>query len=131
MIAPDDPAAATADQPREAELSTVALLSELADAAGLLLRQQLALLKCELGQQLASIGLGAVALAAGAVIVFSGWCGLLAAATLALCFDRRAMARRADRRARQSGTRSGPSLFRQAAARLRVVYPPPHGPVAA
>jgi hypothetical protein len=85
MTAPDDRATATAGEPREAQPSTAALLSELADAVGRLLRQQLALLKFELGQQLASIGHGAVALAAGAVIVFSGWCGLLAAATLALC----------------------------------------------
>jgi hypothetical protein len=85
MTAPDDPAAGTAGQSPEAELSTAALLSELADATRLLVRQQLALLKFELGQKLARAGHGAVALAAGAVIVFSGWCVLLAAATLALC----------------------------------------------
>jgi hypothetical protein len=44
-----------------------------------------ALLKFELGQKLAEAAHGAVALAAGAVIMFSGWCALLAAATLALC----------------------------------------------
>jgi hypothetical protein len=85
MSAPDDPAAATAGPPAEADQSTTELLSELADAAGLLLRRQMALLKFEIGQQLAHARHGAVALAAGAVMVFSGWGGLLAAATLALC----------------------------------------------
>jgi hypothetical protein len=85
MMAPDDPTAGTAGEASEAELSTAELFSELADAIGLLLRQQMVLLKFEFGQQLARAAHGAVALAAGAVIVFSGWCGLLAAATLALC----------------------------------------------
>jgi hypothetical protein len=85
MTAPDDPAPGTAGQAPEAELSTAELLSELADATSLLVRQQVALLKIELGQKLARVGHGAVALAAGAVLVFSGWCALLAAATLALC----------------------------------------------
>jgi putative superfamily III holin-X len=86
MTAPDDPAVGTTGQAApEAELSTAELLSELAEATSLLVRQQVALLKFELGQKLARAGQGAVALAAGAVIVFSGWCALLAAATLALC----------------------------------------------
>jgi len=85
MTAPDDPATGAARRPPEAELSTAELLSELADATGQLVRQQMALLKFELSQKLAGVAHGAVALAAGAVIVFSGWCALLAAATLALC----------------------------------------------
>ena len=78
MTAPDDPAPGTAGQAPEAELSTAELLSELADAAALLVRQQMALLKCEFRQQLARAGHGAVALAVGAVVGFSGWCALLA-----------------------------------------------------
>jgi hypothetical protein len=84
MTAPDDPAAETDGQSPAAELSTAQLLSELADATSLLVRQQLALLKFELGQRLARAGHGAIALAAGAVMVVTGWCALLAAATLAL-----------------------------------------------
>jgi Putative Actinobacterial Holin-X, holin superfamily III len=85
VTAPDDPATGTAGQESEDELSTAQLLTELADAASLLVRQQLALLRIELGQKLARAGHGAIALALGAVVLFSGWCALLAAATLALC----------------------------------------------
>jgi hypothetical protein len=84
MTAPDDPAAGSAEHRLEIEPSTTELLSELA-VARLRVRQQLALLKVELGERLARAGHGAAALMAGAVIGFSGWCTLLAAATLGLC----------------------------------------------
>jgi Putative Actinobacterial Holin-X, holin superfamily III len=86
MTAPDDPAVApeTAGQRPAAEPSAAQLLSDLADETSVLVRQELALFKTELGQKLARAGHGVIALAAGAVIAFSGWCALLAAAILGL-----------------------------------------------
>jgi putative superfamily III holin-X len=86
MMAADDAAAApeTAGQPPAAERSAAELLSDLADETSFLLRHELALFKTELGQRLTRAGHGAIALAIAAVIVFSGWCALLAAAMLGL-----------------------------------------------
>jgi hypothetical protein len=87
VTAPSEPAAAgetAGDQPA-AERSAAQLLSDLADETSALVRQELALFKSELGQKLARAGHGVIALAAGAVVAFTGWCALLAAATLGLC----------------------------------------------
>jgi hypothetical protein len=61
-----------------------ALLSDLAGETSTLVRQEIALLKAELSGKLTRMGVGAAALAAGAVIAFSGWLALLAAAILGL-----------------------------------------------
>jgi hypothetical protein len=60
------------------------LLADLADQIGSLFRQELALLKAELLEKLGLIGQGVGAVAAGALIMFSGWLALLAAAVLGL-----------------------------------------------
>jgi Putative Actinobacterial Holin-X, holin superfamily III len=87
VTAPDDPS--TASQPAAehpaAERSATQLLSDLADETSALLRQELALFKTELGQKLGRAAHGVVALAVGALLVFTGWCAVQAAATLGLC----------------------------------------------
>ena len=50
----------------------------------LLIRQEMALLKAELSEKFSRVGQGATALGAGALIAFSGWLVLLAAAVLGL-----------------------------------------------
>jgi Putative Actinobacterial Holin-X, holin superfamily III len=85
MTAPEDAARRTGEHSPAAERSAAQLLSDLADETSALVRQELALFKTELSQKLARAGHGVLALAVGAVIAFSGWCALLAAATLALC----------------------------------------------
>jgi hypothetical protein len=64
--------------------SIATLLSDLAGETILLLRQELALLKAELHEKFNRIGQGAGALGAGALVAFSGWLVLLAAAVLGL-----------------------------------------------
>jgi hypothetical protein len=66
------------------ERSIAALLSDLASETILLLRQELALFKAELREKFSRAGQGATALGAGALIAFSGWLVLLAAAVLGL-----------------------------------------------
>ena len=66
------------------ERSIATLLSDLASETILLLRQELALLKAELHEKFNRIGQGAGALGAGALVAFSGWLVLLAAAVLGL-----------------------------------------------
>jgi hypothetical protein len=61
-----------------------ALLSDLAGETSTLVRQEIALFKAELSEKLGRTGVGAGALAAGAVIAFSGWLALVAAAILGL-----------------------------------------------
>src|SRR6202040_411010 len=81
-INPDDPDLC---EPRaKADRSITALLSDLASETILLIRQERALLKAELPEKFSRIGQGATALGAGALIAFSGWLGLLAAAVLGL-----------------------------------------------
>jgi hypothetical protein len=73
------------DEPRvRSGRPVAALLSDLAGETSMLVRQEIALLKAELNEKLARIGLGAGALAAGGVIAFSGWLALLAGAILGL-----------------------------------------------
>jgi len=64
--------------------SMAGLLADLADQVSLLFRQEVALLKAELLEKLGLIGQGVGAVAIGALIVFSGWLALLAAAVLGL-----------------------------------------------
>jgi len=66
------------------ERSIASLLSDLAGETLLLLRQELALLMAELHEKFSRIGQGAGALGAGALVAFSGWLVLLAAAVLGL-----------------------------------------------
>jgi len=68
----------------KAERSIASLLSDLASETILLFRQELALLKAELHEKFSRMGQGAVALSAGAMLAFSGWLVLLAAAVLGL-----------------------------------------------
>jgi Putative Actinobacterial Holin-X, holin superfamily III len=70
-------------QPK-ADRSIATLLSDLAGETILLVRQELALLKAELHEKFSRVGQGAGALGAGALIAFSGWLVLLAAAVLGL-----------------------------------------------
>jgi hypothetical protein len=79
---PDDPDVV---EPRpKAERSITTLLSDLASETILLIRQELALLKAELHEKFSRVGQGATALGAGALIAYSGWLVLLAAAVLGL-----------------------------------------------
>jgi len=81
-INPDDP---DLFEPRaKADRSITGLLSDLASETILLIRQERALLKAELSEKFSRIGQGATALGAGALIAFSGWLVLLAAAVLGL-----------------------------------------------
>jgi len=73
----------SAPRPRS-ERSVAALLSDLASEIGMLVRQEIALLKAELSEKLGSFGLGAGMVAAGGLVAFSGWLVLLACAVLAL-----------------------------------------------
>jgi protein-S-isoprenylcysteine O-methyltransferase Ste14 len=84
---PDDRTTASeaAAEPPAAERTAAQLLSDLVDETSALLRQELALFRSELGQKLARAAHGVVALAVGAVFVFTGWCAVLAAAILGLC----------------------------------------------
>src|SRR5215216_1589370 len=70
-------------QPK-ADRSIATLLSDIAGETILLVRQELALLKAELHEKFSRVGQGAGALGAGALIAFSGWLVLLAAAVLGL-----------------------------------------------
>jgi hypothetical protein len=79
---PDDP---DVIEPRpKAERSITTLLSDLASETILLIRQEMALLKAELHEKFSRVGQGATALGAGALIAYSGWLVLLAAAVLGL-----------------------------------------------
>jgi hypothetical protein len=60
------------------------LLSELADETGILVRQEIALFKAEIQENLGRLGIGAGALVAGGLIAFTGWLALTAAAILGL-----------------------------------------------
>jgi len=68
----------------KAERSISRLLSDLAGETAELFRQELTLFKAELQEKLSRAGIGAAALAAGALIAFSGWFFLLLAAVFAL-----------------------------------------------
>ena len=73
----------SARRPRP-ERPIAALLSDLANETGTLVRQEIALFKAEIGEKLGRLGTGAGALAAGGLIAFSGWLALIAAAILGL-----------------------------------------------
>ena len=81
-VDPDEPEVI---EPRvKAERSLATLLSDLASETVELFRQELALFKAELSEKLSRAGVGAAALAAAALIAFSGWLFLLLAAVYAL-----------------------------------------------
>jgi hypothetical protein len=80
-----DPDGPEVIEPRpKAERSIASLLSDLASETILLFRQEIALLKAELREKIAKFGQGTAALAAGALVAFSGWLVLLSAAVLGL-----------------------------------------------
>ena len=80
-----DPDGPEVIEPRpQADRSIATLLSDLASETILLLRQELALFKAELHEKFSRFGQGATALGAAALIAFSGWLVLLAAAVLGL-----------------------------------------------
>lgn len=79
---PDDPEV-IGPRPK-ADRSIAALLSDLAGETIALLRQELAVLTAELREKIGHATRGATALGAGALIAFSGWLVLLAAAVLGL-----------------------------------------------
>ena len=68
----------------KSDRSMAGLLADLADQISSLFRHEVALLKAELVEKLGLIGQGVGAVAVGALIVFSGWLALLAAAVLGL-----------------------------------------------
>lgn len=73
-----------AESPPKTERSFSALLSDLAAETGTLLRQEISLFKAELSENLGRAGRGVGFLVAGALLAFSGWLALLAAAILGL-----------------------------------------------
>jgi Putative Actinobacterial Holin-X, holin superfamily III len=64
--------------------SVARLLSDVANELVILIRQEAALFKAEIQENLGRLGIGAGALAAGGLIAFSGWLALIAAAILGL-----------------------------------------------
>jgi putative superfamily III holin-X len=73
----------SARRPR-ADRPLAALLSDLANETGTLVRQEIALFKAETSEKLGRLGVGAGAVAAGGLVAFSGWLALIAAAILGL-----------------------------------------------
>jgi hypothetical protein len=68
----------------KSDRSIAGLLGDLADQISSLFRQEVALFKAELLEKLGLIGQGVAAIAIGALIAFSGWLALVAAAVLGL-----------------------------------------------
>jgi hypothetical protein len=68
----------------KSDRSIGALFADLADQISSLVRQEVALFKAELLEKLGLIGRGVGAIAIGALIAFSGWLALVAAAVLGL-----------------------------------------------
>ena len=85
MASPDAAfsSAGSAPPPRS-ERSVAALLSDFGHQIGSLVRQEVALFRAELLEKLGLIGRGIGAILAGALIAFSGWLALVAAAVLGL-----------------------------------------------
>ncbi len=77
-------ASAGTTAPPRSDRSVAALLSDLANQIGSLVRQEVALFKAELLEKLGLIGRGVGAIAIGALIALSGWLALVAAAVLGL-----------------------------------------------
>lgn len=77
-------AADLGDGRRAPDRSVMALLAALAEETGVLIRQELTLLRAELNEKLGRLGAGGAALALGGVLALSGWLALLAAAILGL-----------------------------------------------
>src|SRR5262249_34445038 len=79
-----DQSHAYAPFPPRRDRSIGTLLSDLARLAGLLVRQETALLKAEMTEHVGQLGAGARLMIAGGVLAFAGLLYLLAAAMLAL-----------------------------------------------
>jgi hypothetical protein len=73
----------TSSRPK-AERSVTALLADLVNEIGLLMRHEMALLRTELGETVSRAGRGAAVMAAGGVCMLGGFLVLLAAAVLGL-----------------------------------------------
>ena len=69
---------------RRSARPVAALLSDLANETITLIRQEIALFTAELQEKFGRLGRGAVTVAAGGLIAFSGWLALIAAAVLGL-----------------------------------------------
>jgi hypothetical protein len=73
----------TSSRPK-AERSVTALLADLVNEIGLLMRHEMALLRTELGETVSRAGRGAAVMAAGGICALGGFLVLLAAAVLGL-----------------------------------------------
>jgi hypothetical protein len=78
------PGSGGAAAPPKSDRSIAALLADLVDQISSLVRQEVALFKAELVEKLGLVGQGVGAIAVGALIAFSGWLALVAAAVLGL-----------------------------------------------
>ena len=85
MASPDAdfPSSGSAPPPRS-DRSIAALFTDLVNQISSLVRQEVALFKAELLEKLGLIGKGIGAVVAGALVAFSGWLALVAAAVLGL-----------------------------------------------
>jgi hypothetical protein len=73
-----------AERSSKADWSITALLADLVNEATRLIQQEAALFRAELSEKLGYLGRGVTAFGAGALVAFSGWLVLLAAAVLGL-----------------------------------------------
>jgi hypothetical protein len=80
----DSPGSEDAAARPKFDRSIAGLVADLAEQVSSLVRQEVALFKAELMEKLGLIGRGVGAIAIGALIVFSGWLALVAAAVLGL-----------------------------------------------
>jgi hypothetical protein len=84
MVSDESPGLDSSARRSSSDRSVARLLSDLVDEMGTLIRQEIALFKAELQENLGRFGIGAGALAAGGLIALSGWLALIAAAILGL-----------------------------------------------
>ena len=84
MLSDGSPGPDSSARRSSSDRSVAGLLAELADETGVLVRQEIALFKAEIQENLGRLEIGAGALIAGGLIAFTGWLALIAAATLGL-----------------------------------------------
>src|SRR2546425_230063 len=84
MLSDGSPGLESSARRSGSDRSVARLLTDLADETGILIRQEIALLKAEIQENLGRLGIGVGALMAGGLIAFSGWLALIAAAILGL-----------------------------------------------
>jgi hypothetical protein len=84
MAMDDEGPGSAGAEPPGSNRSIAALLSDLVNQVSALVRQEVALFRAELLEKLGLIGRGVGAIVAGALIAFSGWLALVAAAVLGL-----------------------------------------------